>query len=166
MQDLFDLIRADSCDDRQDREKLMAFGRFVGSWAMESIWYPQEDGEERRTTGQWHFGWILGGNGIQDVLFADEYPPEKYGVTLRSYDRREDLWRVSWMQPGNGEFANLIGRATAEGIEQQVVGLTGKREIWRFSEITRDSFEWTDEVSKDDGRTWSIEQRMRGKRIR
>lgn len=165
MQDIFKLIGADSCGNRRHYEKLMTFGQFVGGWTIESIWY-SEDGEARRTTGQWHFGWILGGNGVQDVLFADDYPPDQYGITVRCYDHQKDLWRVSWMQPGNGEFANLIGRPTDTGIEQEVVGLSDKQEIWRFADINDDTFAWTDEVSYDDGRTWRIEQRMYGKRAR
>jgi hypothetical protein len=50
-------------------DKLTLYGQFVGSWDIDATWYEREGGQ-RKGTGEWHFAWILGGRGIQDVLFA------------------------------------------------------------------------------------------------
>jgi hypothetical protein len=145
-------------------EKLTLFGQFVGSWDIEATWY-QQGGGERNGKGEWHFGWILGGRGIQDVLFAARAPGHQFGTTLRCYDVAMDAWHVTWMQPYGGEFVNLIGRKVGERIVQEGSGSDHRRrERWSFTDITPDSFLWLGEVSLDDGLTWSLEQEMRATR--
>lgn len=164
MKDVFELIKSNSCNNAVLKDKLMTYGQFVGSWKIKSKWFLPHH-EIRETTGKWHFSWILEGNGIQDVLFADSYSKEKYGTTIRCYDVKNDIWHVSWMQPGNDEFANLIGKKIGNEIVQEIIGLTDKIEIWKFKDITKESFLWTDEVSFDNGVTWEIHQEMTGERL-
>lgn len=163
MEDVFALIAADGpAQDAEVRES--PYAKLIGSWKMESVWFGSA-GIRRTATGEWHFQWILGGLGIQDVLYADDYPRERYGTTIRCWDRERKLWRVSWMQPGNGEFAELIGRVDGDRIVQEIVGLEDRRERWRFAEIGPDRFLWTAEVSTDGGTTWATTQEMRGARF-
>ncbi|HEX6988300.1 MAG TPA: hypothetical protein VF282_02435 [Bacillota bacterium] len=71
------------------------------------------------------------------------------------------------MQPASGEFTHLIGRAAPDGILQEVLGTPpGRRERWRFTEITPDSFLWLSKFSVDDGATWAVDQEMRARRRR
>ncbi len=148
----------------EDADRLMAFGQFVGSWDMESTWHDQGGGR-RQGKGEWHFAWILGGRGVQDVLFASGAPPHQVGTTLRCYDRAMDAWHVTWMQPASGEFVHLLGREVGDQIVLEGAGPDPRRrERWTFREITADSFRWLGEVSFDGGATWSLEQEMRGHR--
>jgi len=145
-------------------KQLMLFGQFVGSWDIDSVWY-EADEVSRRGQGEWHFNWILGGLGIQDVLFAVGADPHQYGTSLRCYDPKADVWRVSWMQPLGGEFVNLIGRRDEENIVLEGAGSDPSRlERWSFTEITRNSFVWLGEVSYDQRNTWELEQKMEAKR--
>jgi hypothetical protein len=64
--DVFGLIAA-SGPFEEYSEKLMLYGQFVGSWDIDATWYAH-DGTRRTGRGEWHFNWILGGRGIQDVL--------------------------------------------------------------------------------------------------
>lgn len=145
-------------------EKLMLYGQFVGSWDIDATWY--EPGGLRRTgKGEWHFQWILGGRGVQDVLFACDAPPDQFGTTLRCYDREMDAWHIAWMQPAGGEFVHLVGRKVGDRIVQEGVSSDPRRrERWSLSEVTASSFLWTGEVSFDDGLTWVLEQEMRAVR--
>ncbi len=163
MQDIFDLIRASDANETY-KQKVMLYGQLIGSWRIQSIWYNSE-GETKETTGEWHFAWILGGLGVQDVLYADSYSRENYGITIRCYDIKSDIWHVSLMQPGNNEFADLVGREENKEIIQEVLGLEDKREIWRFKDITETTFTWIDEISLDNGKTWNVGQRMYGEKI-
>jgi hypothetical protein len=94
--DIFQLIAA-SGPYGEYADKLMLFGQFVGSWDIDAIWYEQS-GERRSGKGEWHFGWILGGRGIQDVLLAFGTPTHQFGTTLRCYDAAQNAWHSSWMQ--------------------------------------------------------------------
>jgi hypothetical protein len=159
----FTLLAHDEPDD-EFRAKMMLFGRFVGSWDIVSTWY-QPDGSTRSSKGEWHFAWILGGRGIQDVLFATGAPARQFGTTVRCYDTAMDAWHVSWMQPAGGEFVYLLGREVGDRIVQEGSGTDlARRERWTFSDITPNSFYWLGEVSHDDGSSWTVEQEMRGTR--
>jgi hypothetical protein len=113
-----------------------------------------------------HFAWVLGGRGVQDVLYGTGATSDRFGTTLRCYDQDKDLWHIAWMQPATGEFAYLQGRQVDDGIVQEVLcpSPAGQRERWRFTEITMDSFRWLGEVSKDGGTTWKLVQEMRARR--
>jgi hypothetical protein len=145
-------------------DQLMLYGQFVGSWSVHSTTF-HADGSRTERQGEWHFAWILGGRGIQDVLFAREAPAQQYGTTLRCYDATNAVWRVTWMMPGGGEYANLIGRQIGDRIVQEGVGPDPRRvERWTFSDITPTTFLWRGEVSFDQGTTWTLEQEMRASR--
>ena len=162
---VFDLLAA-SGPFTEQAEKLMDYGQFVGRWEVDSVWY-KGDKVIRKAKRKWVFDWILGGRGIQDVLFAEGAKPAQYGTTLRVYDALLDAWHITWMCPAQGEFVNLLARRIGDRIVQE--GLGGdylRRERWSFTEITPDSFVWLGEVSFDHGATWVLEQRMRATRIR
>lgn len=158
--DVFSLLAA-SGPFEENADKLMLYGQFVGSWDIDATWY-EPSGGSRKGKGQWHFAWILGGRGIQDVLFLSGAPRHEFGTTLRCYDVAVDAWHVSWMQPHGGEFVHLLGRKVGDRIVQEGVGSDPvRRERWSFTDITPDSFLWLGEVSFDEGVTWFLEQEMR-----
>jgi hypothetical protein len=145
-------------------EKVMLYGRLVGAWDVVSRTLTDE-GEWHEFRGEWHFAWILGGRGVQDVLYAVGSAPERFGTTLRCYDEEADVWHVSWMQPATGEFNELIARAEGDRIVQ--VGpraSSDQLERWTFSEITPESFFWKGEISDDGGASWRLVQEMRATR--
>ncbi len=160
---IFDLLAA-SGPFAEHAEKLMLYGQFVGAWKIDVTWY-MPNGGQRRGQGEWHFAWILGGRGVQDVLFGAGAPPDRFGTTLRCYDPAADVWHVAWMQPAGGEFVHLVGRKVGDRIVQEGVGTDPhRRERWSFNEITPHSFVWRGEVSLDEGATWFLEQEMRAER--
>jgi hypothetical protein len=145
-------------------DRLMLYGQFIGAWDMSSEWY-ERDGQTRSARGEWHFAWILGGRGVQDVIFASGAPADQAGTTLRCYDPAADLWHVTYMQPSAGEFVTLVGRASGDRIVNEGSGTDpDRRERWSFMDIQPDSFTWTGEASTDGGQTWFLEQKMKGVR--
>ena len=144
--------------------ELMLYGQFVGSWDVDATWHDWQ-GVTSTAEGEWHFAWILGGRGVQDVLFASGAPPDRHGTTLRCYDASADAWHIFWAQPSGGEFVRLLGRKIGDRIVQEVVPSDAeRRERWSFMDVTPDTFTWLDEVSLDDGATWFLEQEMRATR--
>jgi hypothetical protein len=164
MSELFSLLPASGPSSAIDESRqLYAF--LIGDWEVDSIWYPEE-GDVRRAKGEWRSAWILGGHGIQDLLFAKGAPAEQYGTTLRCYDASIDAWRVTWMQPGGGEFVSQVGRRVGDSVVQEGLALDGSSlQRWTFSEITDSGFHWRAESSRDGGETWRLDQEMRGTRI-
>src|ERR671932_1975575 len=81
-------------------DKLMLFGRLVGSWDIEGKFFDADGNVTREQTGEWHFGWVLEGRVIQDVIIApprDGREPgqqsKAYDAAIRAYDPSIDGWR-------------------------------------------------------------------------
>ena len=80
-------------------DSLALFGQFVGSWDVEATYFHPGGATRAERRGEWHFGWVLQGRAIQDVLISPPLddiragaPPAEYGTTVRFYDRRSDSW--------------------------------------------------------------------------
>ena len=112
--------------------------------------------------GEWHFAYILGGLGVQDVLFATGFAKQEYGTTLRTFDKTNNVWMGVWTQPERDQYAYLRAESTEKGIVHELLYLTDRREQWKFVEITKNSFEWRSEISKDGGATWYTNQTITG----
>ncbi len=136
----------------------------IGSWEIAARRYSDGD-DPREGRGEWHFSWILGGWGVQDVLFAEGAGSEARGTSIRCYDPDADAWRVVWMMPAGREFVALLARDEGDRIVQEGAALDGiSRQRWTFSEMIDNGFLWQGESSTDGGSTWTLDQEMRGTR--
>ncbi len=146
---------------------LELFGRFVGAWDAEVVFFGEDGKETFRQPGEWSFSWVLDGRVIQDVLV---YPnPEglgsapgerRIGTTLRHYDARADRWRVVWLGATAGYLAVLSGRAVGDEIHIEGTDPEGHLIRWMFTAISADAFLWRGLQSKDGGATWRVTQEM------
>ncbi|TMM35025.1 MAG: hypothetical protein E6F93_01245 [Actinobacteria bacterium] len=148
-------------------DELMLFGQLVGSWDVEVSFFDPEGNVIRERRGEWHFGWVLEGRVIQDVLIS---PPREgrdvgqasheYGTTLRAYDPKIDAWRVTFVAPVFGATVNLIARE--HGNEIWLEGRAPDNSLcrWTFSEITSERVRWQGFSSSDEGLTWTREEEM------
>ncbi len=155
----------------QDPGPLAAFGRFVGSWALE--WHGYEGAQPTGETGlgELHVDWILGGRALQDTWIVPGpnqpgFGTERsfFGTTVRFYDAELGAWRSTWIEPRKGLVRPFIGRMRDRSFE--LLSLTGGIPLrWTFSDIEPDSFTWTGETSPDEGRTWVRDEQMLATRI-
>ena len=148
-------------------DELMLFGQLVGSWDVEVSFFDHEGNVIRERRGEWHFGWVLEGRVIQDVLIS---PPREgrdvgqasheYGTTLRAYDPKIDAWRVTFVAPVFGATVNLIARE--HGNEIWLEGRAPDNSLcrWTFSEITSERVRWQGFSSSDEGLTLTREEEM------
>jgi hypothetical protein len=151
-------------------EQLMLFGQFVGSWDLEMTAH-LHDGRSRSFLGEWHFGWVLEGRAVQDVLIAtptdaaveQDVRQGGIGTTLRVFDPVTDAWWVLFAGPADREFNVLVARPVGDRIvlEGQWRGDQERRRFeWSFSDITERGFHWQGRVSDDQGQTWRVVQEM------
>lgn len=151
-----------------DRDRLMEFGRFVGSWQLDVSYY-EADGSEDRTTAEWHWNWILGGKAILDVLVLPPRPSapptDSYHTSIRAYDTSEDLWKVVWVAPQFGIVYKLTGSVTEEGgvVLHSDPGETIPSK-WVFSSVTDNTFLWEGFTKDAPDGEWRLEQRMTARR--
>jgi hypothetical protein len=153
-----------------------AFGWLVGGWSGEIRDF-DPDGSVRSGMGEWWFSWVLEGRGIQDVLIV---PPReqrgkgrgmptahaannRYGTTVREFDRTAGKWSIVWANPVSGAMNRLAG--VREGDRIVLHGQEDDRPIrWSFNEIRQNSFLWRGESCSKDG-TWKLEAEFRFNRI-
>ncbi len=131
----------------------MLFGQFVGSWQFESIEY-HDDGSRPTQKGEIYFHWVLQGTAVQDVWIETERSDsdlKEYDTTVRFYDPKTKLWKVTWIEPLRGAATILKGQKVGDEIVMvgQIGGGTPMR--WIFSDIKPNSFHWHGEtlVGKD-----------------
>jgi hypothetical protein len=142
-------------------DRLMLFGRLVGSWDIRGRFIDEEGNVIRETSGEWHFGWVLEGRVIQDVLIA---PPrdcrepgqvsKAYDTAIRAYDPNSDTWRVTAVFPIYGATVNLIAREHEDEIWLEGHNPDGDHIRWTFSDFSHERVRWQGFVSKDEGETW------------
>ena len=150
------------------------FGWLVGGWAAD-VRDVDDDGRVRVGEGEWWFAWVLEGRAIQDVWISPSRGKRgagigdpagannRYGTTVRWFDRRAGLWRIIWVNPVTGVTNALAGNR--EGDSLVLLGEDRGRAIrWRFDDIRPDSFTWRGEMQDRQG-GWRLGAEFRLRRI-
>jgi len=141
-------------------DALMLFGRFVGAWEMDGDDIAS-DGTRTAFSGEWRFGWVLGGRAVQDVLIS---PPHELGTTVRFYDPVADAWEITWITPPGRAVRRLVARPDGDDIRLEGRDPAGHLLRWTFSAITATSFTWRGYASHDEGDSWRLVEEMRLRR--
>lgn len=156
-------------------ESADAYGWLIGSWELDCIHYAGVDISPLGIRGEAHFGWVLEGRAVQDAWIMPRRPERAaapartnnmYGTTLRVWDASIQAFRISWINPVSGHRAEQIGRWSGADVVQLGARPDGTPTLWRFTEITPNSFHWLGEALQPDGKTWRLEGEFRGKRTR
>jgi len=145
----------------------------IGSWTVDVVDL-DGDGVQHANRGEWHFAWVLEGRAVQDVWIVptraerNEQTPRqnnRYGTTLRVYDASQGVWNITWNNPVSGNVTRLVGRRVGNDVVHEGSDDDGALMRWSFRDITRSSFLWVGERSRDGGRTWVLEAEFRGRRM-
>jgi hypothetical protein len=150
------------------------FGWMIGSWEMKAVLYNAAGGEHR-TKGELHASWVLEGRAVQDWFIfprridrSNGSPgrDDRYGTTIKTFDRKLKAWRVYWTNPADDETsAELIARREGQGIMMEGKLRYGTRIRWRYFTITPTSFHYTVEKLEADGESWQLYLELFGKRV-
>jgi hypothetical protein len=147
------------------------YAPLLGVWDVRAI-DRLEDGSLYKSRGEWYFARTLEGRAIQDVWIAPKRPreaptpglPNRYGSTIRMFERDSGQWRIVWFNPVSGAFNILMGRREGGRIIHEGVR-DGQRIRWIFVEISTNRFHWVGESEQPDG-GWLREAEFFGERQR
>jgi hypothetical protein len=86
------------------------------------------------------------------------------GTNLRIYNSDEEQWHMAWIDTTNRRVATFT--ATQEGGKIVMTGRNGSGRQVRntFSNITPQTFDWTQEWTADQGATWFAVAKARCRR--
>jgi hypothetical protein len=168
---MIELLHASGPDERY-ADALMVFGRLVGSWDLDASYFDHRGNLTAERRGEWHFGWVLRGRAIQDVLISPPLeeqersgaPEIEYGTTLRQFDPKTETWQISFFAPVYGAVVHLTARPKDDEIVLEGETPDGTSHRWVFSDITSDAFLWSGYESSDGGETWSFVERIAARR--
>ncbi|MGE5232930.1 MAG: putative glycolipid-binding domain-containing protein, partial [Acidobacteriota bacterium] len=142
------------------------YSALIGDWDAEVVDH-LPDSADRRQSAEMHFAWVLEGRAVQDLWIVParrERPPStavvdgnRYGTTLRVYDPKLDVWRVTWWNPVTGAENRLVGRRVGSQIVQTGADADGRLIRWVFDVVRADQFHWRGERSEDGGKTWTCD---------
>jgi len=149
------------------------FGFLIGSWDLDAVIH-DADGQVRRTRGELHVAWVLEGRAIQDLFIFPQRtdltpsvrrPGDRYATTIRTYDRKEAVWRVVFINPAAPETnAKLIAYRDGEAIAMEG-NLADRTPIrWRYEEVMDRSFHYSAHRLAGDSRTSRLYLELFGKR--
>lgn len=148
------------------------FGFLIGSWDVDAVLH-DSDGRTQATRGEVHAAWVLEGRAIQDLFIfprradrAAGIPTtgDRYGTSIRTYDRTLNAWRVTFINPAADDTsAQLIARRNGDGIEMEGKLADGTPIRWRYVTITPTSFHYTAERLRP-GETWQLYLELFGTR--
>ena len=147
--------------------KLMLFGRLVGSWDMHGQSFDPSGAVVREGEGEWHFGWILEGRGVADVIISPAREGREggetskaYDVAVRVYNPALDAWNVTISAPIYGVALNLLAREHDDEIWVEGVGPGGGQIRWTFSEIRGERVRWQGFVADEVGGSWTRDEEI------
>ncbi|MGO2660370.1 hypothetical protein [Mycetocola reblochoni] len=165
---LLGVLSADGPSSRYPH-RIATFGRLVGRWAVTSTRREREGADWEDVVFTWTVGYILDGRGVQDVAVVDDDAVpggvRTVSTTVRVYDPLLGAWRVSYLEPERGEYAQLIASAHRDGIRQDGTRSDDKLIRWNFSGITGERYLWDSWVSDDEGASWWLQAHNEGRRL-
>lgn len=144
------------------------FEPFIGDWDLRVTWYLDRR-VTREEAGEWSFGRVLEGRGVQDVWIvpprsrrganADLY---EYGTSIRYYSPELDAWRSTWIGPMHDMIRTFIARREGDRIVLDANAHTEGALRWVFSDISQNAFKWRNFIN--DRGEWRLQQDFRCER--
>lgn len=141
-------------------EEAKVFDRFVGAWDCDYTFH-SDDGAISHSSGELLFGWVLDGKALQDIWISypkDGQKERSIGTSLRFYSEKSRIWTVVFVNPAFEAVITMKGRGEGDRIVLTGRDDEGSSLRWSFNDIKADSFIWRGEKSRDDGKTWRLEE--------
>ena len=156
------------------------FDFLVGDWQTvqtRSTKPLQDDAPWETFNATIHMEKLPGNMGNVDSMVAPAWRPNWTGVAIRIFNGETGLWSIYWlagkaagidsatgqlMVPVVGKFANRIGIFESDEV------IEGKKLRVRFTwtHVDADHVKWQQAFSFDGGKTWTVNWRMEGTRVK
>ena len=167
---LFIIISFSSVIYSQTSGENSILNKMIGTWVAKGLSMNQDGTwQTDTTTSTWIWYKILQDQAIQDDWYANTTPDmldeaSSLGTNIRIYNEKEKKWNMGWIDTFNRNLQSFSaieenGILTMEGHNAQ-----GRPIRNVFSNVMEETFEWTQQWTFDNGKTWIGVAKIWGKK--
>ena len=142
------------------RSDVHSFNELIGTWNCKGL-NRNKDGSWRTdtTSGTWVWFHLFEGNAVQDIFYGGVNPNQvdtasKGGTNIRIYNEKENRWNMAWLDTNNKIIEVFTAVGDREKIIMDGINAQGRHVQNHFTEISDNSFTWTQYWTFDEGKTW------------
>jgi hypothetical protein len=132
-------------------------GQLSGTWEAEQS-FINRDGKWKnlKRHSKWKWYYILDGNAIQDDWIAiDSSGKERIvGTNIRIYNQEEKQWHMAWIDKTNRRLATFTALNENGAVIMDGTNASGRHIKNTFFNISENEFDWKQEWTFDDGKSW------------
>ena len=135
--------------------KLM--GQLAGVWdAEQTIVAKDGSWNGKKTKAIWRWYYILDGQAVQDDWISiDSLNRQKaVGTNIRIYNPDEKLWYMAWIDKTHRRLATFTATNDGGNVIMDGINSTGRHIRNTFYQITANTFDWKQEWTFDEGKSW------------
>ncbi|MBL1214880.1 MAG: hypothetical protein HND52_16095 [Ignavibacteriae bacterium] len=157
----FLLLQTISAQPAKDPLSDKLLNKLIGTWATKSISRSTSDGQWKKDTtiAAWIWYKILQDKAIQDDWYANTTPDKldeaaSMGTNIRIYNEKEKKWYMGWIDTFNYKLLSFTASETDDTLTMEGNDAQGRPVRNVFSNITENSFDWAQQWTFDDGKSW------------
>lgn len=135
----------------------------IGKWdakqerlGSDGIWH------EVLNQNQWHWYFILNGNALQDDWISVKLDKDGndstvvYGTNIRIYNAEENIWHMAWIHQDTQTLQTFTATNNNNDVIMRGKNFLGREIRNTFFDISENGFEWQQEWTFDEGKSWTI----------
>jgi hypothetical protein len=143
------------------------FGQLVGIWDAEQISMNKDGtwGDPKHSIWKWYY--ILDGHAIQDNwITIDSFRNEAtVGTNIRIYNFEENRWYMAWIDKTNRTLATFTATNQDGMVIMDGTNAKGRHIRNTFFNISNNEFDWKQEWTFDESKTWIVVTKIHCTRI-
>ena len=139
------------------------YGQLAGVWeAEQAVINPDGTWPEKTTRAEWRWYYILDGHAIQDDWFSLETTADSsqelqpVGTNIRIYNPGDKKWHMAWIDKTNRRLAIFTAVQQDGKIIMSGTNAKGREIRNTFFNITGKAFDWQQEWTFDQGKSWVV----------
>lgn len=137
-----------------------SFNELIGTWKCRGLSRNKDGNWKTDTTkATWVWFHLFEGNAVQDIFYGGVNPAQidtasNGGTNIRIYNEKEQRWNMAWFDTNNRKIEVFTAVGDTDKIVMDGINAKGRHIQNYFTEISNDSFTWTQYWTFDEGKTW------------
>lgn len=141
-------------------------GQLVGIWDAEQRIMNRDGSWSKPKYSTWEWSYILEGHAIQDnwISIDSLNNEEVVGTNIRIFNKEENKWYMAWIDINNRRLATFTATNENGTVIMDGTNVKGRNIKNSFFNITQNEFDWKQEWTFDEGKSWVVVTKIKCKR--